>query len=328
MEGAVTRRRAGPGSIDVPVSIYCAFDADAQRYRFDRSELVRPAPTGEVGVPPPDASKTVTGGGKYVETPERVIAWNAEFPKYVRYYPVGYPRRHVARFINPFDPRILGLANWIIVSHDSKPNQLVPSFRKRLVEATATVSEPRPGLIRVRWLEKRQGLEIDFDRAVGYMPVRYADILSVKAGVASDPIVSAVTTWQARGGVYVPVTARFQDGRDDAPDLQRYDLKLTWDVVNGPVDEALFTARGMGLPKGTLITDNTTNDVGSPLGKVGDLTPDPKLAVVENTPVPAPIPGPPPPNRPWLWPSVGAAVAVAAGALAWWRLRRPHRHDP
>ena len=115
----------------------------------------------------------------------------------------------------------------------------------------------------------------------------------------------------------MPVTVRVQDGPDDATDLNRYDLELTWDVVNGPVDEALFTARGMGLPVGTEISDNTITDAGMPLGRVGDLTPDPRLAEVENNPVPAVSPEDPPADRRWLW--VLGGVAVAAGVAGVWR---------
>jgi hypothetical protein len=302
--------------------LFCAFDVDAKRFRFDRSEPVHRSPNSASEASLENLKKIVQGGGKYAETPTRVVNWHAEVPKYVRYYPVGLPRRQIAIRAYAFDPRILGLANWITVFHDYPPDRIVPAMREWLDVSPPAVTELRPGVTRVRWFKKNYGVEVDFDRAVGYMPIRYRDILPTDNGKLGEPIDSAVTTWQARDGVYVPVTARFQEGTDNAPDLRRYDLKLTWDVVNGPVDESLFTARGLGLPKDTLIVDNTTSNVGDRLGKVGDLSPDPKLAVVENTPVRSPhAPPEAPPTRHWLWPAVGAAVAVIVVALFIWQVR-------
>ena len=324
MEGTVTSRSAAGNGLEGPARLFCAFDIDANLFRFDRSEPVRPLPT-DVTNTPPSGAKSVTGGGKYAQTPKRVVIWNEANPKQVRMAPVGLPAGQTAPAIFPFDPRILGLANWVIVKHGESADTLVPSFGKRFSKTKHAVTEPRPGVIRVRWTERDGGLEIDFDRDVGYMPIRYADFTMPERGKPAEPYDSAVTTWQSKGGAYVPVTARFQDAPNDDPELSRYDFKLTWQTVNGPVDEKLATARGMDLPAGVQIVDNTASTQGTVLGKVGDLKPDPRLAYVESNPVPAPQPPPLESQRGWVWPVVGTAAAAGLAVVVLWRRRVSHR---
>jgi hypothetical protein len=305
--GTVSSKSSEFGPVNGPVTIFCAFNVDAELFRFDRTEprpksLWRPASTG------PNNAGPTTVGGKYAETPKRFVAWNAERPKHVRLLPIHLPKQSVGSVVSPFDPRILGLANWITVRHRYDASAMIPDLSKRLAGRPVAVTEPRPGLYRVRWAEPHGGLEIDFDRDVGHMPVRHVDLAVPAAGRPPVPFGSAVTTWQAQSGVYVPVTASFQDGPDDWPQLSRYDLRLTWEVVNGRVDEALTTARGMDLPPDTLITDNTQGDRGVPLGSVGDLTPDPRLAAAENNDLSAPTRS----GGGWNW----TAVALTVGAVA------------
>jgi hypothetical protein len=124
---------------------------------------------------------------------------------------------------------------------------------------------------------------------------------------------TAEIDWIQINNIWVPKT--FSWSFDAQSYKSEYKLNYEWISVNKPVNVEIFMTRGMELPTGTSIV-GIDNQKTIQLGKIGDMTPNPRLARME-----------PEVPRPW-WRTASGLGTLASGLavvlllVGYWRIRR------
>jgi hypothetical protein len=300
--------------LEGPVELFAAFDHDADKLRFDRTEVVWPAHAGEDPTRAPNGMPLLTG--KWIKTPERSVVWRSIKAKHSRSTVVVYPASvKPPSDVNPFDIRIVGICNVMGYLKNTQMPKIVDGYTKSA--SNGKVSRVDGTTVRLEWKDEFLRTIIDFDEKMGYLPTRYEERwLRHPPGESNDPIETSTVRWTRVNGIWVPVHLLQVSGTKPGP-VDSYDLTFEWESVNKPVPAELFMTRGMGLPDGTLIAADAGEPKGGPmasLGKVGDLEPDPRLVDLEaDAATPTPW---------WVWTLVGLLAASLIGGGGYLVYRR------
>jgi hypothetical protein len=230
------------------IEIFCAFDFDNGFLRFDRLEPMWWAPAASSGAKgASDAAKVVQDGGKFVALPDRCVQWRTrEKMVWIR-----RAQEKPTSITRPFDIRVLGLTNWAGLDFGVSWQDALRYIQAPPHDALAETKVYR--LVRV---DQENGSRFDFflDGEKGFSPVRLEqrERPPNSTGDWGEPSEVDEVTWAQKNGLWVP-TSFYQEVR--RPVRKRRELRIQWESVNEPVDEALFTWEGLGLPKGTLVVD-------------------------------------------------------------------------
>jgi len=268
--------------IEGPVEIYCAFDFPAQKLRFDRSEPERvetrvivkdakkvkkradlkdPSNIVEVLEPKQDSEESA---GKYVHTPKetlsmrKIVVYGEKGPW--NHIEVTSPDKRPPDWLKPFDVRVLGLDYWAtLVSGFRATNgeRAFTLYDKVLVDDASEVSD---GLYRFRLRRpigsnSRFSLLIDAKHGVTVVRMDHQKRSQTGAGDGWDePFDQCELTWKELNGVWVPETM-VASNRQGKGMLEQYDLSFAWESVNQPVDDVVFTVKGLEAPPMTYVVD-------------------------------------------------------------------------
>ena len=311
------------GRLDGPVKIFSAFDFDADRLRFDRTEPIR---EGKIVTPGAGTQKTWApkiAGGQLIQLKDQTISHILDIFQ-VRQ---GGLNPGAEASIKPLDVRGFGLFYWASLA--SYPATTYPQTLEYLEkEKPEEVVEERSGIWRIVWTFP----EVDtvtarrtvwLDQKAGFSPIRMELKYRATAMPAGQwkPTLESETTWAEVAGVWVPRTDHVVASHS-APTMDSYELSFDWEMVNGVVPPETFTLAGLKLKPGYQVVDNSLGRE-IVVGKVG------KYHALVETPQ-----SPPPPTRPdrsWRgWspslPYLLAGVgAVAIGVAFWFRFGPPGR---
>ena len=267
------------GKIEGAVDIYCAFDFPAQKMRFDRTEpervprilkkedmrkskeeilkFAKEHPPG-----PPEARES---GGKYIRTPKEMISQkNGPFfgdkgTKLDAPVDVSVPDKRPPEWAKPFDVRSLGLEKWSgFVGGRSNVEKMLDLIEKG---AIGEVAEDHDGVYRIEWFyipgstSARQVFWVDAEH--GATVVRMENQRRAKPPRAEswdEPFDRSEVTWKEIKNVWVPDTL-VASNRPSPGILEEYDLSFAWESVNQPIDEVVFTVKGLEPKRGTYVVD-------------------------------------------------------------------------
>jgi len=249
--------RSGSPEMDSPVEFFCAFDYEADLFRFERDvPAIRRNPEKE------EKARVEREKGLYIRTPKYSLHWTHEQSDMVKRQNVDAKPPRPA---TPFDVRSLGLAFSLDV-HVSFPKQTRALSEDEVVE----VAEEAQGICRVLWETDQPGTFVTawFDQQQGHSPIRVEVRVGDLADLPAAPLQRAKTTWTNISDVWVPRTFLSQYFDIDGELRSKVEVAFQWESVNEPVPEKLFTAAGMGLPPETRLVSYET---GKPvvLGSVG-----------------------------------------------------------
>jgi hypothetical protein len=211
--------------------------------------------------------------------------------------------------IRPFDVRTVGLATYITYEHGSSFTEVIEDFQECMSRVKATVTRRDRQVVRIEWPSDGDTVSLDFDEAIGYLPVRLEfRSPDMKGGFRTTEL--STVEWKQVNKVWVPDHVTVSTGAKPGR-VFSCDLRFEWEKVNQPVSPELFMTRGLELPDGALIARFDVKKT-TQLGAVGDMTPNPKLAALE------------PPTPPWWWgwkgvTAVVAGVVAVAGSLVMFR---------
>ncbi len=296
------------GRLEGAVEIYGAFDFDAAKYRFDRTEDERQPKPGQKYFRGRDDWQVGKIGGKFVKTTERSIVWlNGEEAVVIR---AAEPASRPPRQVRPFDIRLVGIIGSVDIDQFLRMPEALGYLQKQFA-ATATVKVTRPSAdyVRVELSDAAPAIEqIDFDEKIGYLPVRQEQH-EPKYGVTSR----AITEWERVAGVGVPKKWQLTTGAKPGR-VRSFDLNFTWVKVNEPIAPETFMTRGMGAPEGA---DIVSVEMGKnlSLGKIGDLEPHPDLLEIE----------PPAPKSVWWYWAGGIIGTIALLLSGYFAVRHSRR---
>jgi hypothetical protein len=268
--------------IEGPVEIYCAFDFPAQKLRFDRSEPKREVPRVIVQDPKkvkrgadlkdPNIVQVIEpkqdwreSAGKYIHTPNEMISLEKMFA-----YGEADPWRHAAvqspdkrppQWAKPFDVRVLGLDYWATFVSGFRGRNGERAFAfydKVLVDEVSQVSD---GVYRFRLhnaMEKNARLTLFIDAKHGVTVVRMEHQRRSKTPAEDgwdEPFDQCELTWKELSGVWVPQTL-VASNRQGKGILEEYHLAFAWESVNQPVDDVVFTVKGLEPEPLTYVIDS------------------------------------------------------------------------
>jgi hypothetical protein len=291
----ISGARTSPGSkADVKIQIYSAFDHSSNQLRFDQQEGATLLPLAEL-----DVRNSKQDGGKCVIQPDRTLVWVNGSPAVV-IHPGGHK---ITPQIKPFDVRNVGLLTNHGYSQWCSHTDLLKYIKQLWLTNNCKVSMLSRGVYQATDVHEGTTSKLVVTEEHGYLPVSF----ELSYGKVTD---TSTVIWKKISDIWVPSkvisTIKFNDTRYGI----EYDFN--WLKVNESINSQLFMTRGMELPYGSgIISSNGKKSV--QLGKIGDMTPSPKLAVLE------PLPSP------W-WRSktmitVVAAIAVITLIFAYWRFR-------
>lgn len=237
------------GRSEGPVEIYCVFDHDRDILRFDREEPIDVV-TRNRGTVKEIASS------KFVRTPDSTIHWGGASAPRITLRPSGTPPTVAMR---PFDVRALGIASLSALDHGDDYHTLLERVYRRAQVLDARVED---GVHRVTWLLNegvRRTVWVDSNR--GFTPLRFVqrEANGPQDGDALSPLWGSETlncdvSWSERQSVWLPIAISITlTGKNRQ---KAYDLSISWENVNQPIDDSLLTPEGLGLPDHTLIIDD------------------------------------------------------------------------
>lgn len=255
-----------PG-IDGDVTIYCAFDLDEPRLRFDRVEPslsatdfdarpdeVHDIVDGNTALPSTFATELVSLEWRYVRTADRSLVWCTDWPVVQVKRPDESPPSGVA----PFDVRALGLAYWMDFVKGYQFEELVESYKAetpveivRIPEAVFRATWIRGGTRTVVWIDSEQGVSPIRLEVSERLPAATED----GSGNWSQPKLVSDVTWQAINGVWVPRTFSIEE-LHLAPRVMKYELTFDWESVNQDIPDEVFSEEGLELPERTVTVDD------------------------------------------------------------------------
>lgn len=235
-------REGRPGSA-VRFRAYCAFDGSLRRFRYDEIFTDRRGPSETLGA----RSDSV----KFIRLPDQSIHVVGQSPLSIDIVP---PERNVrGGTVVPFDPRVLGLVSDVELKHGIGRQGFARSFES-VYDAYANkfdledVAQEAESVHRITFRfgpsnEFRKTLWID--AASGFTPIRMELHRHGKDGQLNDkPLVVTKAKWKEIAGVWVPVQSEMENLFNN----ERMTVELTWEQVNGPVSDEVFTIAGLGVP--------------------------------------------------------------------------------
>jgi hypothetical protein len=308
------------GRLEGEVRLFVAFDYDAGLLRFDRTEPIRVGPDGNRD-PLPKAGWVVGSEvGKYVKTPSRTLMWINDNPRTATKgaLVVHGPGLRAYKQASPFDIRVVGAGNYLVYTKNGQLDALVAGLRSR--EGEAQVERPAPDRARLVFRSTVSEIRIEFDESRQFVPTRCVATDRRPDGKLADrPSFESSTDWVKQVGVELPARLQLRYAASPQQELS-YDLNFEWQRVNEPLPAELFQPQGMELPDGLAILRPQGGRVGGTvsLGRVGDLTPDPRLAAE----VPEPSDPRPWVRRNWYWVVGAVTLAVLTVYALIGRLRR------
>ncbi len=288
--GVVAEVRAGRPAIDDPFSATGWFDDDQGALRYDFVQQRRlPDPKSGQLAPQQEI-------GKYVRLRDKSLHWSpGDTAVVVR------PAPDRPSHVRPFDPRSVGINNYIDYFQFRTYGEMVDILFEQVKGVAVTVTRPAPTIVRLEWAKAGTLSRIDFDVDKGYLPVRHEMGGVPKPGGTLNPTEWGLVEWVRVDGSWVPASAATYSGAMGSAE-DRHEVAFKWKSVNRPIPPAVFMTRGLGVSDGTLIADVRAGGRAIQLGAVGDMTPSPRLAVME-----------PPPSNPW-W-AGGRGVVIVAAAV-------------
>ncbi len=259
--GRVVHENQTFGHFEGEVELICAFDYDADWFRFDRSEDVLDSSPGRDALQASSEShprsKTDTGvsypkrkmGGKYARTPTSTVEYLAGDQSAVA-KPVGTAP---AGSIRPFDVRVVGLCTLGGLELNTGFDKWYKSCEAHKPESAVAEGN---GIYRLTWFYENRSIKAInwISEKEAFSPVRFEmyqyGVLPDGSTGTTEPSHESVVTWKKVSGVFVPekFTAVF---RGQPGHLDSYELAVEWKSVNQVVPEILFTREGFELKKGT-----------------------------------------------------------------------------
>ena len=290
------------------------FDYDTDSFRYDQTGSPPGRRLSRQNRPGFDRA-----GGKYIKKPTQSILWQTG-DNFVK---VDGSKIDYSSVIMVLDTRSVGLCSYLNYRNPIGFNELFEGCLSRMRRDKVSVRRVGSKLLRIDQPIAGGRLQIDFDESRGYLPISLTAFNTTKQrgklqNEQRETIVeSAQVEWTKINEVWIPKSVIAISGAKPQS-VFRAELRFEWQQVNQTIEPAVFTTRGLGLPDGTLIGD-ARNGGERPvmLGAIGDMTPNPRLALIE-----------PPAPRPWWqgWPTYAAAVAVfiaiGVGVRFWLRCRK------
>lgn len=291
IEGTMLQSLAGSATVEGPVQFDGAVDYRERKIRFDRTEpttirtvTILASPTR---LDDPAAVPGAHGAGevesllsapelraqtrKYIRVPGRSMFWshsmNGGVIDSTRQPGISIEAEDSKRHELPFDVRAVGLMIWADLGRYSLP-EMVDAYRRKRNDLMDVVEESEsPGTyrcsLRFNFTVKGQSkppwwgahtLWIDSKR--GFSPIR----LHIAPPPPANPPRAepraedrSEAHWIERSGVWIPEKWVLTYG--DGENRFKYDLSFTWESINEPLPDRLFSYEDFGAPKGTPVFD-------------------------------------------------------------------------
>ena len=245
--------KSATGKIVGPVQIFSAFDNARNLYRFDIERPARrvKAEGGDTTTLNPNEMEWTIeqAAEKIVRTADQVINWTSN-------------DRSVITARNPkpgaqkepgFDVRIVGASVLSSLKTFLPYATFIQDMQRLPID---DVFKEENGSIKIVWRAGKDGLTrkaIWFDPQRGYSPIRLEMDTKIPGDIPFEAWVRSETDWRRINEVWVPVTSFVE--QKNGPALESWTLEFDWSSVNEPVDDAVFSADGLELPRFATLVD-------------------------------------------------------------------------
>ena len=206
----------------------------------------------------------------------------------------------------PLDYRLIGMISLIDYEHRPEYETIYKTYGN--ANQVVDLQQSGPSVCGITWeLSKSDKLfsqrTLWIDSAQGFAPIRMRQDVTVVR--ESGERVSFVESegeckWKQVNGHWVPDEWKVSVGNG----RRSLDFACNWVLVNAPIDETLFTVKGLNVPLGTKIVDHS---LGQPIVE--------EIAVVQSSPIDQ---GRASKSRPWFL-GVNIAVLFAIVLAYIWR---------
>lgn len=223
---------------------FVAFDFDKGLFRFDYEVIGQPKFRGKIIRTPEKASTLASDDG---------------------YLAIDKADRPAPFFFRPFDVRNIGLLDFTNLTNEEHTFEGILQRFSGLAGSRGTVEDATINERSVTRLsfcvdqKQRVRASIDFDRTKDYVPVHF-EIQSVAAGQATRPPSSVVQVeWKCVSQVWVPIVMTFDErlGLDSTTG----ELLFSWEAVNCPIDQAVFSDDELVNDRTTVIDRRRTRPI-------------------------------------------------------------------
>ncbi|HUY93553.1 MAG TPA: hypothetical protein VMV10_32800 [Pirellulales bacterium] len=256
--------------------IYSAFDDEADMLRFDRTQeypilsnsvMTKDEYLAELRKPKESRKPSIPciNDQRYFRTKDKTALWQWLKGSAYEALPVvikGPDNAFIPGSLDIFDVRGIGLYTWWYLSeHRPTLEEVFDPIKNGTVEkATAGGS----GLQRVVVISAKgnRRTSIWIDEENGFTVPKLEDQYMDKQGEWLPASYVTETAWEKRSGVWVPTKSsavmllRAERGFAYGERQERFDFNFNWLDVGSPLDERIFTAEGLDVPKGTLVVDH------------------------------------------------------------------------
>jgi len=268
--GTLKRTDQQGSKVEGDCKFFCGFDNVARKVRFDSSEPRKVGMIINDGKGQPDTlagpPKQMPVEKKMARVPGQTASWQTpvlpEAPKtasgqpLVSQMPIFLDREDAQTAEEPIDVRAVGLLLWGDL-HKYSLLQILPAYTSEEQGIDEIVEETdRPDVTRIvaTFGKKRDGLrKLWIDTRNGFTPIRLEVYRQTSQGWAKQPAHWSEVKWANKSGVWVPMEWTLV--AETPQYFDRYDLKFTWELVNEPPPERLFSYEDFGAPNGTRVVD-------------------------------------------------------------------------
>lgn len=225
-----------------PIDCLCAFDFGNGLYRFDRNVRQKDG---------------VIRGGKFLRNPPYsyvVLGVVADGPitSIIR----NTADSEVNESVNPFDIRCIGCypMNGLLVGRS------IETFLQALSSAKLVeFSEETKAVVRVAWLFRPESRVPSketywFDRERGYTLIR-RECLPSGGNVPYKQVEE--TSWERRGGAWVPIALRADDNQLPGKLRMSADWRIVWESVNDNVNKKYFVPDDLAMGQRVAVFDES-----------------------------------------------------------------------
>jgi hypothetical protein len=247
---------SGEGSVSLEgsVSVFGAFDYEKGLFRFDRKETDWMAGR---------QNKEVVRGGKYVRTAEFAIEKGLA-GRTITIKPLA---KKASSPIKPFDVRTLGSVNLGELQSELSFSRVFGQDKGHVTEEKLIeVESESADVCRLTWtLTENRTVKttIWFDKQQRFSPIRFEERYALREGtsrrITKPPRWGKATfisevTWKKTSDVFVPEAFSIQEQSGvrrepfEVTSSRGYSLSFTWENVNEPIPDELFTPEGLADP--------------------------------------------------------------------------------